>query len=100
MGWQMKDAEDWNFILDTVDALFYRIAVGVACRSDMSLADCHEGLWTSFEQGCFRLRCGDDDDDIGVVPCETDNDQRAAIDQNKPLASYRQRVIEDAVAAA
>ena len=99
----MEDADAWDFILATVEALFCSIADGIASRADISLADCHEELWTSFEQGHFKLKPGDgdyDDDSIGVVPCETDNDRLAAREQNKPLADYRQRVIEAAVAAA
>ena len=94
----MKDADDWDFILNTVDALFYRVANGIVSRADISLADAHEELWTTFEQGCFKLRCGDDDS-VGVVPCHGE-DRRAAKKQNKPLASYRRYVIEAAVAAA
>jgi hypothetical protein len=50
-----------------------------------------------FEQGVFRLQCGDDDSEVGIVPCHSDEDRRAARKQNKPLADYRQRVIEGAV---
>ena len=95
----MRDADAWEFILDTVEALFYRLAVGIAGRADMSLADAHEETWELFEQGAFRLRCGDDDS-VGVVPCHSDEDRSAAIEQNKPLADYRRHVIEAAVAAA
>jgi hypothetical protein len=68
----MKDADDWDFILDTVEALFY--AVGITSRADMSLADAHEEAWGQFEQGCFRLWCGGDDDSVGVLPCHSDDD--------------------------
>ena len=95
----MKYADDWNYVLDTVDALFYRLAVGIISRADMSLADAHEEAWVLFEQGGFRLRCGDDDS-VGVVPCHSDEDRSAAIEQNKPLADYRRHVIEAAFAAA
>jgi hypothetical protein len=64
----MKDIDDWEFILDTVDALFYGLSNGIASRTNMSLVDSHEQAWVLFEQGCFRLRCGDDDS-IGVEPC-------------------------------
>ena len=56
----MKDADDWDFILNA-DALFYSLALGIGARADMNLADCHEGLWTSFEQGQFKLKPGDGD---------------------------------------
>ena len=95
----MKDTDDWNCVLDTVEALFYRLAVGIGVRADMSLADAHEEMWALFERGGFRLR-DDDDDSVGVVPCHSDDDRRAAIEQNKRLAGYRRRIIEEAVAAA
>jgi hypothetical protein len=94
----MKDADDWEFILDTVDALFYGLANGIASRENISLVDSHEGLWESFEQGFFRLV--GTDDGVGVVPCPDDEDRRAAMAQNQPLADYRRHVIEEAVAAA
>jgi hypothetical protein len=73
----------WAYVLDTVDALFYRLAVGIISRSGLSLADCHEELWTAFENGCFRLRDGDDDsvDEVRVDPCHRDEDRRAAKEQ-------------------
>jgi hypothetical protein len=52
----MKDADDWDFILNTVDALFYRLSNGIASPTGLSLVDSHEGLWASFAQGCFKLR--------------------------------------------
>ena len=45
----MKDRSDWDFILDYTDALFYRLAIGVGTRADMSLVDSHDSLWASFE---------------------------------------------------
>ncbi|MDR6306763.1 hypothetical protein GGQ85_004499 [Nitrobacter vulgaris] len=39
-------------------------------------------------------------DNVDIVPCHSHDDRRAAIEQNKPLADYRRRVIEEAVAAA
>ena len=96
-----KDADDWDFIFNYTDALFYRLAVGITSRADMSLADCHEELWTAFENSCFRLRDGDDDGvgEVGVEPCESDNDRRAAMQQNQPLTDYRRYVIGAAAAA-
>ena len=93
----MKDRSDWDFIPNYTDELFYRLALSVAYRSNISLADAHEESWVLFEQGCFRLRCGDDDSEVSVVPSHSDEDRRAAMKQNKPLADYRQRVIEAAV---
>jgi hypothetical protein len=94
----MKDADDWDFIFNYTDALFYRLAVGITSRADMSLADCHEALWTAFENGCFRLRDGDEDSvgEVGVVPCHSDDDQCAAMEQNQPLVNYRRHLIEEA----
>ena len=65
---------------------------GTASGADMSLADAHEESWVLFEQGVFRLQCGDDDSEVGIVPSHSDEDRRAAMKQNKPLADYRQRV--------
>jgi hypothetical protein len=90
----MMDADDWDFIFNYTDALFYRLAVGITSRADMSLADCHEELWTAFESGCFRLRDGDDDSvgEVGVVTCHTNDDRCAAMEENKRLADYRRQV--------
>jgi hypothetical protein len=82
-----------------VDALFYRLSNGIASPTGLSLVDSHEGLWASFAQGCFKLR-GGDDESIGVVPCHSDEDRRAAAAQNKRLVDYRRHVIEQAIAAA
>ena len=43
-----KDADDWDFIFNYTDALFYRLAVGITSRADMSLADCHEAIMDGF----------------------------------------------------
>ena len=59
------------------------------------------GGWTAFENGCFRLRDGDDDSvgEVRVDPCHCDDNRRTAMEQNKRLADYRQYVIGEAVAA-
>ena len=93
----MKDCSDWDFILNCTDELFYRLALSVACRSNISLADAHEESWVLFEQGAFRLQCGDDESEFAIVPSHSEEDRRAAMKQNKPLADYRRRVIEAAV---
>jgi hypothetical protein len=65
------------------------------------LADCHEELWTSFEQGQFKLKPGDGDSvGVEVAPCRGDDERRLAKEQNGSLVSYRQRLIEEAVRAA
>ena len=33
----MKDANDWDLVLNTVEALFYSLALGIGVRADMSL---------------------------------------------------------------
>jgi hypothetical protein len=93
----MTDRSDWNVILDYTDAVFYRLAFGIACGVDISLEDAHEKAWLLFERGRFRLVGTADNVDM---PCHSRDDRRAAIQQNKPLADYRRRVIEEAVAAA
>ena len=41
-----------------------------------------------------------DDASLGVEPCYSHNERHAAMKQNRRLADYRRRVIEEAVAAA
>ena len=41
-----------------------------------------------------------DDASLGVEPCYSRNERDAAMKQNRRLADYRRRVIEEAVAAA
>ena len=79
----MKDRSDLDFILNYTDKFFYRLALSVACRSNISLAGAHEESWVLFGQGVFRLQCGDDDSEVGIVPSHSDEDRRAAIKQNK-----------------
>ena len=88
------DTSDWNLIFETVDALFFSLADGIACRAGMSLEYAHEEAWTLFENGYFKLV--GTDDNIGVVPCLSDNERRLAAEQNKPLSDYRRRVIDEA----
>jgi hypothetical protein len=95
----MKDVDDWDYILNTVDALFYRLSKGIVTRTGLSLVDAHEEAWELFEQGHFRM-VGTDDGRASVVPCHNDNERRTAVEQNKPLADYRRRVIKEAVASA
>ena len=90
----MKDRSDWDYILTYTDALFYRLADGIARRVNMSLVDSHEQAWVLFEQGQFKLKPGAGESVVEVVPCYGDNDQRAAMEQNKPLACYRRQVID------
>ena len=47
----MKDADDWNIILETVDALFCSLADGIARRAGMTEEEAHEEAWSWFEQG-------------------------------------------------
>ena len=96
----MKDADDWNIILETVDALFCSLADGIARRAGMTEEAAHEEAWTLFERGYFRLVNEGDDASLGVEPCYSRNERHIAIKQNRPLADYRRHVIEEAVAAA
>ena len=96
----MKDADDWNIILETVDALFCSLADGIARRAHMTEEAAHEEAWVLFEQGYFRLVNEGDDASLGVEPCYSRNERDAAMKQNRRLADYRRRVIEEAVAAA
>jgi hypothetical protein len=94
----IKDTDDWDYILNYTDALFYCLSNGIASRTGLSLEDAHEKTWVLFEGGYFKLKTTDSDS-VGVVPCHSDDDRCAAREENGPLACYRQRVIEDAVAA-
>ena len=96
----MKDADDWNIILETVDALFCSLADGIARRAHMTEEAAHEEAWVLFEQGYFKLVNEGDDASLGVEPCYSRNERDAAMKQNRRLADYRRRVIEEAVAAA
>ena len=95
----MKDIEDWNFIFNTVDALFYRLPNGVIHPTGLNLIDAHEEAWALFEQGHFKLKPGDDDS-VAIEPCHSDDERRAAMGQNKPLADYRRHANVEEVAAA
>ena len=77
------------------DALFVGLADEIANHGHEPSGLPMRGCGCPFEQGHFKLKPGDDDS-IEVVPCYGDKDQRAAMEQNKPLACYRQRVIEEA----
>ena len=96
----MKDVDDWNIILETVDALFCSLADGIARRAGITEEAAHEEAWTLFERGYFRLVNEGDDASLGVEPCYSRNERHIAIKQNRPLADYRRHVIEEAVAAA
>jgi hypothetical protein len=89
----MMDADDdLGVVLETVDALFCSVADGTAGSTGM------EAIWTLFEEGYLKL--AGTDDNLGIVPCHSDDERRTAAEQNKPLADYRRRVIEEAVASA
>jgi hypothetical protein len=90
----MKDADDLAATLETVDALFCSVADGIARSTGTSMGDEHEEIWTLFEGGYFKVV--GTDDNVGIVPCHSDDDRRAAREQNKPLSDYRRHVIEEA----
>ena len=96
----MKDDDDWDIMLETVNALFCSLADGIARRAGMTEEAAHEEAWTLFEQGYFKLVNEGDDASLGVEPCYSQNARHAAMKQNRRLADYRRRVIEEAVAAA
>jgi hypothetical protein len=96
----MKDDDDWDIMLETVNALFCSLADGIARRTGMTEKAAHEEAWTLFEQGYFKLVNEGDDASLGVEPCYSHIARHAAIKQNRRLADYRRRVIEEAVAAA
>ena len=96
----MKDDDDWDIMLETVNALFCSLADGIARRTGMTEKAAHEEAWTLFEQGYFKLVNEGDDASLGVEPCYSHIARHAAMKQNRRLADYRRRVIEEEVAAA
>ena len=96
----MKDDDDWDIMLETVNALFCSLADGIARRAGMTEEAAHEEAWTLFEQGYFKLVNEGDDASLGVEPCYSHIARHAAMKQNSRLADYRRRVIEEEVAAA
>ena len=81
----MKDCADWEFILNFTDALFYRIAIGIGVRADMSLADCHEEYGHRSSRGVFGWLAPM----TASASSPIDDARRSAMEQNKPLANYR-----------
>ena len=65
----MKD-DDWDAMLETVDALFCIVAEQVADQEGVPFEEAHEGAWTLFERGLFRL--ADDGEHLGIEPCTTE----------------------------
>ena len=94
----MMDADDLGVALEIVDALFCSVADGIVSSTGMSLETTHDEIWMLFEGGYFKLVSTDDN--LGIVPCHSHDERRAAAEQNKPLSDYRRRVIEGAVASA
>ena len=88
----MKD-DDWDAMLETVDALFCIVAEQVADQEGVPFEEAQEGAWTLFERGLFRL--ADDGEHLGIEPCTSRNERRVAAKQNGLLASFRRRVAED-----
>ena len=73
----MKD-DDWDAMLETVDALFCIVAEQVADQEGVPFEEAHEGAWTLFERGLFRL--ADDGEHLGIEPCTSRNERRVADD--------------------
>jgi hypothetical protein len=64
-----------------------------ASQEGVPFEEAHEGAWTLFERGLFRL--ADDGVHLGIEPCTSRNERRVAAKQNGLLASFRRRVAED-----
>jgi hypothetical protein len=79
-------------MFETVDALFRIIAEETAARESISLEDAQEGMWALFESGLIRPVS--DSDGMGIEPCLSRNERRAAARKNKLLADYRRRIGE------
>ena len=88
----MQDDDDWDIMLETVNALFCSLADGIARRTGMTEKAAHEEAWTLFEQGYFKLVNEGDDASLGIEPCYSCNERHAAMKQNRRLADYRRRV--------
>ena len=93
----MKD-DDWDIMLEAVDAVFRFPAEETVVRENIPLEDAQEGMWALFEAGFIRLV--GHGDGMGIEPCLGRTERRTAAKQNRPLANYRRlRLAESPVVA-
>jgi hypothetical protein len=62
--------------------------------NNISVEDALDGSWTLFEAGFLRL-VTDDDEHVGVEPCDNRAEQRAQARRNKPLVEFRRRLLAE-----
>ena len=86
--------DDLSSMVEIVDALFRILAEEAAGREGVTFEEAHEGTWALFEHGFVRLV--GDRDNLGIEPCISRNERRAAAKPNRVLASYRRRRAGDA----
>ena len=86
--------DDLSSMVEIVDALFRILAEEAAGREGVTFEEAHEGTWALFEHGFVRLV--GDRDNLGIGPCISRNERRAAAKPNRVLASYRRRRAGDA----
>jgi hypothetical protein len=81
-------------LVKMVDTLFRPVAERAAARDNISIEDAVDASWTLFEAGFLRL-VTDDDEHIGVEPCDNRAEQRAQARRNKPLVELRRRLLAE-----
>jgi hypothetical protein len=81
-------------LVKMVDALFRPVAERAAARDNISIEDAVDASWTLFEAGFLRL-VTDDDEHIGVEPCDNRAEQRAQARKNKPLVELRRQLLAE-----
>jgi hypothetical protein len=81
-------------LVKMVDALFRPVAERAAARDNISIEDAVDASWTLFEAGFLRL-ITNDDEHIGIEPCDNRAEQRAQSRRNKPLVELRRQLLAE-----
>jgi hypothetical protein len=81
-------------MIKILDVLFRDLAEKAAARDNISIEDALDGSWTLFEAGFLRL-VTDDDEHVGIEPCDNRAEQRAQARRNKPLVELRRRLLAE-----
>jgi hypothetical protein len=81
-------------LVKMVDALFRPVAERAAARDNISIEDAVDASWTLFEAGFLRL-VTDDDEHIGVEPCDNRAEQRAQARKNRSLVELRRQLLAE-----
>jgi hypothetical protein len=81
-------------MIKILDVLFRELAEKAAARDNISIEDALDGSWTLFEAGFLRL-VTDDDEHVGIEPCDNRAEQRAQARRNRPLVELRRRLLAE-----